>query len=120
MNQTIKQSQAILHSLRLRTSLGTSEMYQIIGRKELVRAQRFTVIPRGSNTFEIFERSTGTTKGELFGHDNACQFARKLEDNAEFFAATRKTAKALARTLLRWTAGLALMLFLFAYFGAGH
>lgn len=120
MNQTIKQSQAILHGLRLRTSLATSEMYQHIGREEPVRAQRFTVIPRGGNTFEVIERSTGTAKGELFGHDNACQFARQLEDNAEFFAASHKTAKAFARTLLRWTAGLALMLFLFVYFGAGH
>ena len=120
MNQTIRQSQAILHGLRLRTSLATAEMYQRIGRDEPVRAPRFNVVPRGSNTFEVIERSTGTTKGERFGHDSACQLAQQLEDNADFFAARCKSMKKYSRTLLRWTAGAALMLIVFAYYGAGH
>ena len=120
MNQTIRQSQAILLGLRLQTSLATTEMYQRIGRDEPVRILHYTVVPSGGITFEVIEHSTGTAKGEPFGHDNACQFARQLEDNAEFFAASHKTSKVFARTLLRWTAGAALTLFLFAYFGAGH
>jgi hypothetical protein len=80
-----------------------------IGRDEPVRILHYTVVPRGGITFEVIERSTGTAKGEPFGHDNAGQFA-----------ASHKPAKAFARTLLRWTTGSALLLTLFAYFGAGH
>ena len=120
MNQTIRQKYSVLQVLRERVSMSTAEMYQKIGREEPARTLRFTVVPLGSNTFEIVERSTGAAKGERFGHDNACQLAKQLERNADFFAANRKAAKAFARTLLRWTAGGALMLTLFAYYGAGH
>jgi hypothetical protein len=109
MNQTIRQSQAILQGLRLQTSLATTEMYQRIGRDEPVRILHYTVVPRGGITFAVIERSTGTAKGKTFDHDNACQFA-----------ASRRTAKTFARKLLRWTTGSALLLILFAYFGAGH
>lgn len=119
MNQTIRESQAILHGLRLRTSLATAEMYQRIGRDEPVPAPRYNVVPRGSNTFEVVERSTGTAKGKRFGHDSACQLAQQLEDNANFFAARRKSMKKFSRRLLRSAAGAALMLIVFAYYGAG-
>ncbi len=109
MNQTIRQNQAILQGLRFQTSLATTEMYQCIGRDEPVRILHYTVVPRGGITFEVIERSTGTAKGEPFGDDNASQFA-----------ASHKPAKAFARTLLRWTTGSALLLILFAYFGAGR
>ena len=99
MNQTIRHNQAILQRLRFQTSLATIEMYQRIGRDEPVRILHYTVVPRGGITFEVIERSTGTAKGEPANH---------------------KTAKAFARTLLRWTIGSALLLILFAYFGAGH
>ena len=120
MNQTIRQKQAVQQMLRDRLSMSTAEMYQKIGREEPVRAPRFNVVPRGRNTFEVIERSTGMAKGERFGHDNACQLAQQFENNAESFAANCKAAKAFARTLLRWTAGAALMLTLFAYYGAGR
>jgi len=120
MNQSIRQSQAILQGLRLRTSLETSTMYQMIGRDAPVRVPRYNVVPRGSNTFVVIDRSNGTPKGERFGHVNACQFAQQLEDNSDFFAARRKSIKKFAYTLLRWTAGTALMLIVFAYYGAGH
>lgn len=119
MNQTIRQKYAVLQVLRERVSMSTAEMHQKIGREEPVPTLRFTVVPLGSNTFKIVERSTGAAKGERFGHDNACQLARQLESNAEFVAANCRTAKAFARTLLRWTVGGALMLTLFAYYGAG-
>jgi len=109
MNQTIRQSQAILQGLRLQTSLAATEMYQRIGRDEPVRILQYTVVPRGGITVEVIERSTGTTQGESFAHDNVSQFA-----------ACHKPAKTFARTLLRWTTGSALLLILFAYFGAGH
>ncbi len=109
MNQTIRQSQAILQRLRLKTSLATTEMYQRIGRDEPIRILQYTVVPHGGITVEVIERSTGTAKGESFGHDNVRQFA-----------ACHKPAKAFARTLLRWTTGSTLLLILFAYFGAGH
>ncbi|MGO4003709.1 hypothetical protein ABVN23_21810 [Pseudomonas fluorescens] len=120
MNQTIRQKYAVLQVLRERVSMSTAEMHQKIGREESAPTLRFKVVPLGSNTFEIVERSTGATKGELFGHDNACQLAKQLESNAEFVAANCKTARAFARALLRWTAGGALTLTLFAYYGAGH
>ena len=47
MNQTIRQSQAILQGLRLQTSLATTEMYQRIGRDEPARILNYTVVPRG-------------------------------------------------------------------------
>jgi hypothetical protein len=120
MNQTIRQKQAVLQVIQDRLSISTAEMYQQIGREEPVRVPRFNVVPRGSNTFEVIERSTGATKGERFGHDNACQLAKQLESNADFLSANRTSAKAFARALLRWTVGAALMLILFAYYGAGH
>ena len=120
MNQTIRQKQAVLQVLHDRLSMPTAEMYQKIGREESVCALRFKVVPIGSNTFEVVERSTGASKGERFGHDNACQLAQQLENNADFFAAKRTAAKTFARALLRWTVGAALILTLFAYYGAGH
>lgn len=109
MNQTIRQSQAILQGLRFQTPLATNEMYQRIGRDKPVRILNYRVAPRGGITFEVIKRSTGSANGEPFGHNNACQFT-----------ASHKTAKAFASTLLRWTIGSALLLILFAYFGAGH
>ena len=120
MNQTIRQSQAILQGLRLRTSLETSTMYQMIGRDEPVRAPRYNVLPRGNNTFVVINRSTGTPKGERFGHDNACQYAQQLEESADFFASTRSAAKHFAGWMLRWALVLTAMLLVFAYYGAGH
>ncbi|WP_095152550.1 hypothetical protein [Pseudomonas sp. Irchel s3b5] len=99
MNQTIRQSQAILQGVRLQTSQATTKMYQRIGRDEPVRILDYTFSPRGGITIEVIKYSTGTAKGEPASH---------------------KTAKAFTRTLLRWTTGLALLLILFAYFGAGH
>ncbi|MNP57168.1 hypothetical protein D3C76_1519690 [compost metagenome] len=119
MNQTIRQSHAILQGLRLRISLETSTMYQMIGRDEPVHAPRYNVLPRGNNTFVIVDRSTGTPKGERFGHVNACQLAQQLEDNADFFASTRSAAKHFAGWMLRWTLVLAAVLLVFAYYGAG-
>jgi hypothetical protein len=84
-------------------------MYQRIGRDDPVRILQYTVVPSGGITVEVIERSTAAAKGELFGRDNAGQFA-----------ARHKPAKAFARTLLRWTIGSTLLLVLFAYFGAGH
>jgi len=109
MNQTIRQSQAILQRVRLQTSQATIKMHQRIGRDEPVRIVDYTVVPRGGITIEVIERSTGTAKSEPSGHNDASQFA-----------ASHNTAKAFARTLLRWTTGSTLLLILFAYFGAGH
>ncbi|MBF6039453.1 hypothetical protein H8F22_11275 [Pseudomonas sp. P154a] len=109
MNQTIRQSQAILQGLRLQTSQATNEMYQRIGRDEPIRILNYTVVPHGGITVEVVERSSGSVKGEPFSHYNDCQFA-----------ASHKPAKAFARSLLRWTTGSALLLLLFAYFGAGN
>ena len=119
MNQTIRQSQAILQGLRLRTSLETSTMYQMIGRDEPVRAPRYNILPRGNNTFVIIDRSTGTPKGERFGHVNACQYAQQLEENADFFASTRSAAKHFACWMLRWTLVLAAILLVYAHYGTG-
>lgn len=109
MNQTIRQSQAILQGLRLQTSQATNKMYQRIGRDEPIRILNYTVVPRGGITFEVNERCTGTAKSEPLGRNNASNFAD-----------SHKPAKAFARALLRWTTGSALLLILFAYFGAGH
>ncbi|MNF89789.1 hypothetical protein D3C84_723270 [compost metagenome] len=99
MNQTISQSRAILQGVRLQPYQGTAKMYQRIGRDEPVRIVDYTLAPRGGITVEVIKYSTGTAKGEPANH---------------------KTVKAFARTLLRWTIGSALLLILFAYFGAGH
>jgi len=84
-------------------------MYQRIGRDEPARIVDYTFAPRGGVTVKAIKRATGSAKSEPFGHDNASQFA-----------ASHNTAKTFARTLLRWTTGSALLLILFAYFGAGH
>lgn len=120
MNQTIRQSQAILQGLRLRTSLETSTMYQMIGRDEPVHAPRYNVLPRGNNAFVVIDRSTGTPKGERFGHDNACQLAQQLENNADLFISARSATKHFIGRMLRWTLVLTAILLVFAYYGASH
>ena len=92
----------------------------MIGRDEPVRAPRYNVVPRGSNTFVVIDRSTGTPKGERFGHANACQYAQQLEENADFFTSTRSAAKQFAGGILRWTLVLTAILLVFAYYGSSH
>lgn len=118
MNQTIRQKQAVLQVLRARLSMSTSEMYLMIGREEPVRAPRFNVVPLGKNKFDVIERSTGLSRGARDGHDMACDYAKQLEKNADFFEEVRVTTSRFGRSLLRWTIGAALMLIVFAYFGA--
>lgn len=118
MNQTIRQKQAVLQVLRARLSMSTSEMYLMIGREEPVRAPRFNVVPLGKNKFGVIERSTGLSRGARDGHDMACDYAKQLEKNADFFEEVRVTTSRFGRSLLRWTIGAALMLIVFAYFGA--
>ena len=118
MNQTIRQNQAVLQVLRERVSLSTSEMYKMIGREEPVRAPRFNVVPIGKNKFDVIERSTGLSRGARDGHGMACEYAKHLEKNADFFEEVRVTTSRFGRSLLRWTIGAALTLIVFAYFGA--
>ena len=118
MNQTIRQKHAVLQVLRERLSMSTSEMYQMIGREEPVRAPRFNVVPIGKNKFDVIERSTGLSRGARDGHDTACDYAKQLEKNADFFEEVRVTTSRFGRTLLRWTIGTALLLIVFAYYGA--
>jgi hypothetical protein len=118
MNQTIRQNQAVLQVLRERVSLSTSEMYKMIGREEPVRAPRFNVVPIGKNKFDVIERSTGLSRGARDGHGMACEYAKQLEKNADFFEEVRVTTSRFGRILLRWTIGVAVMLVVFAYFGA--
>ncbi|VVO21871.1 hypothetical protein [Pseudomonas fluorescens] len=118
MNQTIRQKQAVLQVLRDRLSLSTSEMYQMIGREEPVRAPRFNVVPLGKNTFDVVDRSTGLSRGARAGHDSACQYAKQLEQNADFFDSVRVSTRSFGRTLVRWTIGASLVLIVFAYYGA--
>lgn len=117
MNPAIQQSQAVLQALRERVSLSTSEMYMKIGREEPVRVPRFNVVPLGKNLFDVIERSTGVSRGEREGHDGACQYAEQLERNADFFASTVETSRRFGWRMARWTAGFAVMLVVFAYYG---
>ena len=118
MNQTIRQKHAVLQVLRERVSLSTSEMYQMIGREEQVRAPRFNVVPIGKNKFDVIERSTGLSRGARDGHDMACNYAKQLEKNADFFEEVQASGRQFGRTLLRWTIGCAALLVIFAYYGA--
>ncbi|WP_338572049.1 hypothetical protein V6L78_28290 [Pseudomonas canadensis] len=117
MNPAIQQSQAVLQALRERVSLSTSEMYMKIGREEPVKVPRFNVVPLGKNLFDVVERSTGESRGARTGHDGACQYADQLERNADFFDAAKTTSKRFGFRMLRWTAGFAVMLAVFAYYG---
>lgn len=90
----------------------------MIGRKELVKAHRFNVVPLGKNLFDVIERSTGVSRGARTGHDGACQYADQLERNAYFFSAAKKTSRRFGFRMLRWTTGFAVMMIAFAYYGA--
>lgn len=118
MNQTIRQKQAVLQVLRERVSMSTSEMFQMIGRDEPVRAPRFNVVPIGKNKFDVVERSTGLSRGARDGHGVACDYAKQLEKNADFFEEVRVTTSRFGRSLLSWTIGCAVVLVVFAYYGA--
>jgi hypothetical protein len=120
MNQTIRQKQAVLQVLRDRLSMCTSAMYQMIGREEPVRAPRFNVVPLGKNKFGVIDRGTGLSRGAHNGHGMACEFAKQLEKNADFSEAVRVSVRSFGRSMLRWTGGAAVLLVVFAYFGAGH
>lgn len=104
MNQTISQRIAIVHGLRERAALP-------------VQAPRYTVVPRGANTFEVIDRATGKIKGERFGHGNACQFAKQLESSAALYSSAPTFARLFGSTLLRWVALMSACLVLFAHFG---
>jgi hypothetical protein len=118
MNQTIRQKQAVLQALRDRFVLSTSEMYVMIGREEPVKTPRFNVVPLGKNLFDVVERSSGVSRGERAGHDGACQYADQLERNADFFDAAKATSKRFGWRMARWTIGFAVLLAVFAYYGA--
>lgn len=118
MNQTIRQKQAFLQVMRARVAISTSEMFQMIGREEPVREPRFNVVPLGKNKFDVIERATGNSRGARNGHGMACDYAKQLEKNADFFEEIRASSRLFGRTLLRWTVGCAVMLVIFAYFGA--
>lgn len=118
MNPAIQQSQAVLQALRERVSLSTSEMYMKIGREEPVKVPRFNVVPLGKNLFDVVERSTRASRGARTGHKCACQYAEQLERNADFFSTAITTSRRLGFRMLRWTVGFALMMVLFAYYGA--
>ena len=118
MNQTIRQKQAVLQVLRERVSMSTSEMFQLIGREEPVRAPRFNVIPLGGNKFDVVDHDTGLSRGERDGHSMACDYAKQLEKNADFFEEIRSSSRQFGRTLLRWTIGCAFLLAAFAWYGA--
>lgn len=118
MNQTIRQKQAVLQVLRDRISMSTSEMYKMIGRDEPVREPRFNVVPLGKNKFDVIERSTGLSRGARNGHGMACDYAKQLEKNADFFEGVRVTTTRFGRTLLRWTIACTVLLVVFAYYGA--
>jgi len=66
----------------------------------------------------VVERATGISRGARDGHGMACDFAKQLEQNADFFEEIRVSTKRFGRTLLRWTIGAAVMLVVFVYFGA--
>lgn len=117
MNPAIQQSQAVLQAPRERVSLSTSEMYMKIGREEPVKVPRFNVVPLGKNLFDVVERSTGVSRGDRTGHDEACKYADQLERNADFFSATKTTSRRFGLRMLRWTIGFAGMMALFAYYG---
>lgn len=118
MNPAIQQSQAVLQALRERVSLSTSEMYMKIGREEPVRVPRFNVVPLGKNLFDVVERSSGVSRGARTGHDGACQYADQLERNADFFDSAKATSRRFGRRVLRWTVAFAVMLAVFAFYGA--
>lgn len=118
MNQAIQQSQAVLQALRDSVQLSTSEMYVMIGREEPMKVPRFNVVPLGKNLFDVVERSSGVSRGARTGHDGACQYADQLERNADFFDSAKAKSRRFGRRLLRWTFGFAVMLAVFAYFGA--
>ncbi len=117
MDPTIKQRLAIFHGLRLRAELTPTEFRQMAGVDQPIQALRFTVIPRGNNTFEIVERATGKTKGERFGHHNACQFAQQLEDHTKGHHGRYSTVKLFGKLLLRWALALTALLSIFAFYG---
>ncbi len=118
MNPAIQQSQAVLQALHARVQLSTSEMYVMIGREEPMKVPRFNVVPLGKNLFDVIERSSGVSRGARTGHNGACQYADQLERNADLFESAKATSRRFGRRMLRWTAGLAVMLVVFAYYGA--
>jgi hypothetical protein len=118
MNQTIRQKQAVLQVLRDRLSMSTSEMYQMIGQEEPVRAFRFTIVSLGANKFDVIERSTGRSRGAQTGHDCACRYAQQLEENANVINSVGISVRNFGRLMMRWVGGMAVLLGVFAFFGA--
>ncbi len=118
MNQTIRQKQAVLQVLRDRLSMSTSEMYQMIGQEEPVRAIRFTLVPLGANKFDVIERSTGRSRGARVSHNCACRYARQLEEQADVVNSVGLSVRRFGRLVLRWVGGFAVLLGVFAFFGA--
>jgi len=66
----------------------------------------------------VVERSTGVSRSERTGYDGTCQYADQLERNADIFRGFKVTSRRFGFRMLRWTAGFAVMIVIFAYYGA--
>ncbi|MNG28896.1 hypothetical protein D3C84_1142340 [compost metagenome] len=75
-------------------------------------------MPLGKNKFGVIDRSTGLSRGEREGHGMACDYAKQLEKNADFFEGVRVTTNRFGRCLFRWTAVCAVALVVLVYYGA--
>lgn len=118
MNQSIRQQKAVLEALQQRFNLSASEMFQKTGRQEPVRAPRFHAVPLGGNKFDVIERATGRSRGACEGHGKACARMDSLEAQADAMETGKNIVKGFARSMFRWTCGIAAMVTLFALYGA--
>lgn len=117
MHQTISQRRAILQGLRERCTLSTAEFYDKVGRVNPACAPRFTVVPCGNNEFSVVDRNTDQTKAVCTGIDKAVRFA-KHRDEATAETPPAKPPADFGTLMLRWTATVAIILGIFAFYGA--
>lgn len=111
MHPSFAQKVAVLEALRLRSAAARSEFYAKTQRLEPIRLPRFNVIPSGNNQFGIVERDSGTVHHVCTGHGAACRAAQRLEEQPA-------RQPSIATLMLRWTFGIAVILALFAAYGA--
>lgn len=119
MNQTIRESGALLACMRQRAQGYNDEARRSAG-LPVERQPRFQVHAQGGNQFQVVERTTGVVRGERTGHNQACMLADDMEGAARAAESRSDIVKAFGRTLTKWALAIAALMLLFAYYGAHH
>jgi hypothetical protein len=116
MNQTIRESGALLACMRQRAEGYNTQARRSAG-LPVERQPRYQVLALGKQ-FQVIERTTGIVRSKGTGYSDACTAADKMESLALAAERRSEAVKAFGRKLTKWSLVASAVLVMFAYFGA--